>query len=90
MVVADQPLEPFRFVVAAVQRRREWPVWLIQKLQGFMQRNVVASALDRGRPFRLPWPAWLMFHTPLLRDLPARVLGFGFGRERIARAWPGA
>jgi 2-polyprenyl-6-methoxyphenol hydroxylase-like FAD-dependent oxidoreductase len=72
--------------LAAVQARREWPTRAIQTVQGFMQRNLVAGAIDRGRPFRMPLLLRILPRVPLLRDLPARIVGFGFGRERIAQA----
>jgi 2-polyprenyl-6-methoxyphenol hydroxylase-like FAD-dependent oxidoreductase len=75
--------------LAAVQRRREWPVRVIQAVQGFLQRNLVAEALDRGKPFRLPLPLRLLLRLPVLRDLPGRLIGFGVGRERLRAARPG-
>ncbi len=75
--------------LAAVQRRREWAVRLIQAVQGFLQRNLVAEALDRGKPFRPPLPLQLLLRVPILRDLPGRIVGLGFGRERARPARPG-
>lgn len=75
--------------LANVQRRREWPVWLIQQFQGLLQRQLIATALDRGRPFRLPMFVRLINSVPLLRQLPARMIGFGIGREHIRRAMRG-
>jgi 2-polyprenyl-6-methoxyphenol hydroxylase-like FAD-dependent oxidoreductase len=75
--------------LAAVQRRREWPVRIIQAVQGLLQRNLVAEALDRGKPFRLPLPMRVLLRLPVLRDLPGRVIGFGVGRERLRAAQPG-
>ena len=75
--------------LAAVQRRREWPVRIIQAVQGLLQRNLVAQALDRGKPFRLPLPMRVLLRLPVLRDLPGRVIGFGVGRERLRAALPG-
>jgi 2-polyprenyl-6-methoxyphenol hydroxylase-like FAD-dependent oxidoreductase len=75
--------------LAAVQRRREWPVRMIQAVQGFLQRNIVAKALDRGKPFQPPLPMRVLLRIPLLRDLPGRVIGLGFGRERARAPGPG-
>jgi 2-polyprenyl-6-methoxyphenol hydroxylase-like FAD-dependent oxidoreductase len=69
--------------LAAVQRRREWPTRVIQAFQRFMQRNLVATALDRARPFRLPLALRLLSGLPWLRDLPARLIAFGVRRERL-------
>jgi 2-polyprenyl-6-methoxyphenol hydroxylase-like FAD-dependent oxidoreductase len=68
--------------LAAVQRRREWAVRLIQFIQGFLQRRVVAQALDKGRPFRPPLLMRVLTALPILRDIPGRILALGFGRER--------
>lgn len=75
--------------LAAVQRRREWAIRMIQAFQGFMQRNLVAEALDKGKPFSPPLPLRLLLRVPLLRDLPGRIVGFGFGRERPRPPYPG-
>ncbi len=69
--------------LAAVQRRREWPTRFIQSVQTVMQRQLVARAL-RDAPFRLPWPARVLPRIPLLRNVPARMVGWGVRPERIA------
>jgi 2-polyprenyl-6-methoxyphenol hydroxylase-like FAD-dependent oxidoreductase len=69
--------------LAEVQRRREWPTRIIQKIQGFIQRHVVLQALTADRPFRLPLLLRLIPRLPLLRRLPARILGFGPKRVRL-------
>ncbi|MFO0878724.1 MAG: FAD-dependent oxidoreductase [Gemmataceae bacterium] len=71
--------------LARVQARRETPVRMIQAFQGLMQRALIARALDRGRPFSLPLALRLLLATPILRELPARLIGLGFGRERAHR-----
>ncbi len=75
--------------LAAVQRRREWPVRVIQFIQGILQRNLVAEALDRGKAFHLPLPLQIIFRLPILRELPSRIIGLGVGRERVPPALPG-
>jgi 2-polyprenyl-6-methoxyphenol hydroxylase-like FAD-dependent oxidoreductase len=69
--------------LAEVQRRREPPVRAIQRFQGLIQDQVVKTALDKDRPFRLPWPARLLLHIPILRDLPAHMIAFGLHRARV-------
>ena len=66
-----------------VQRQREWPTRLIQALQTRIQRRVIAAALDPRRTFRFPAALRLLLRLPLLRDLPARVIGFGFKRVHV-------
>ena len=69
--------------LAAVQKRREPAVKLIQRFQGLVQSRVVKTALDNDRPFRLPLFARVLLRVPLLRDLPARLIAFGFYRSRV-------
>jgi 2-polyprenyl-6-methoxyphenol hydroxylase-like FAD-dependent oxidoreductase len=64
----------------AVQRRREWAVRLIQGAQDLAQSHVVAEALRREEPFELSRFLRLLLRTPVLRDLPARLIAYG--------AWP--
>ncbi|MDQ3942463.1 MAG: FAD-dependent oxidoreductase [Actinomycetota bacterium] len=63
--------------LAAVQRRREWPTRIIQAFQTQIQQRIVASALRSERPFRPPAFLRLLLRTPILRDLPARIVAFG-------------
>lgn len=67
--------------LAAVQRRRELPTRFIQGFQAIVQRLIVARALD-DRPFRLPLAARLVSTLPGLRNLPARIVGWGIRPER--------
>ncbi|HYY59507.1 MAG TPA: FAD-dependent oxidoreductase [Pyrinomonadaceae bacterium] len=62
----------------AVQRRREWPTRIIQRVQTLVQQNIIASALDPTRPFRLPLVLRLVLRIPILRNIPARLIAFGF------------
>jgi 2-polyprenyl-6-methoxyphenol hydroxylase-like FAD-dependent oxidoreductase len=64
----------------AVQRRREWAVRLIQGAQELAQRHVVADALHADEQFELSRLLRLLLRTPVLRDLPARLIAYG--------AWP--
>ena len=68
--------------LAAVQRRREFPTRFIQGFQGVVQRQLVARALA-DKPFRLPLPVRIISSLPLLRTLPARLIGWGIRPERV-------
>ena len=68
--------------LAAVQRRREYPTRFIQGFQSIVQRMIVARALD-DKPFRLPLPARVLSTVPMLRNLPARLIGWGVRPERV-------
>jgi 2-polyprenyl-6-methoxyphenol hydroxylase-like FAD-dependent oxidoreductase len=69
--------------LAAVQRRREWPTKVIQRLQGLVQQQIATPALRAGKPFRLPWWLRAVLRLPGLRDLPARLMAFGIRRVRV-------
>jgi 2-polyprenyl-6-methoxyphenol hydroxylase-like FAD-dependent oxidoreductase len=63
--------------LAAVQRRREWPTRFIQRFQTLIQRRVLATALRSNTPFAPPVLLRLLLRVPILRSLPARIVGFG-------------
>jgi 2-polyprenyl-6-methoxyphenol hydroxylase-like FAD-dependent oxidoreductase len=66
-----------------VQRQREWPTRLIQRLQTRIQQRVIAAALDPRKTFRVPLALRLLLRLPGLRTLPARVIGLGFKRVHV-------
>ena len=70
--------------LAEVQRQREWPVRVIQRVQTAMQNNLIAKALSSQQPFHVPWSLRVLLRVPVLRDLPARLIAFGPRRVRIA------
>ena len=63
--------------LAAVQRKRELPTRVIQRLQALIQQRVLAPALGSTQPFAPPALLRLLLRVPVLRDLPARVIAFG-------------
>lgn len=70
--------------LARVQKRREFPTRVTQRLQVFAHRRMIASALGNAAPIRrLPMPFRLLNQFPVLRRIPARVIGLGFRREHI-------
>jgi len=64
--------------LAAVQRRRELPTRLIQSVQALIQQRILAPALRSNATFAPPLFLYLLPHVPILRDIPARVVAFGF------------
>lgn len=66
-----------------VQRRREFPTRATQALQLFLQNNVIRPVLGTARPFSLPFPVRLVRRFPILRRIPARIIGMGFLPEHI-------
>ena len=68
----------------AVQRRREWPTRVTQRLQVAVQDEVLSPVLARSdAPARPPMAIRLLQRLPLLRRLPARVIGIGVRPERV-------
>jgi 2-polyprenyl-6-methoxyphenol hydroxylase-like FAD-dependent oxidoreductase len=69
-----------------VQRRRELPTRLTQRLQVVIQDRVIRRVLaGRSRP-SLPWPMRLLRRLPVLRRIPARLIGLGFRPEHVRSA----
>lgn len=69
--------------LAVVQRLRAPVVKRIQGFQGLIQNRVVKTALDKDKPFRLPWLARILLSVPWVRDFPARMIAFGPKPARI-------
>lgn len=69
--------------LARVQRRREFPTRVIQTIQSIAQSRIVALALKPEQPFTLPWPLRVIQKIPLLKRLPAFLIGRGFRAEKI-------
>jgi 2-polyprenyl-6-methoxyphenol hydroxylase-like FAD-dependent oxidoreductase len=67
----------------AVQRRREFPTRATQWLQILVQNRVVRRVLASAQPLTVPWPLKLMQRWPVLRRIPARVIGMGFRPEHV-------
>jgi 2-polyprenyl-6-methoxyphenol hydroxylase-like FAD-dependent oxidoreductase len=72
--------------LAEVQRRREPVVAKVQRAQAVVQRRIVGESLRHQRPFALPLPIRMVLATPLLRDIPARMVAFGPHPYRLERA----
>jgi 2-polyprenyl-6-methoxyphenol hydroxylase-like FAD-dependent oxidoreductase len=69
--------------LAAVQRRREWPTKMTQRLQIFVQDRVLSRVLAGTARMRPPAALRLLAIFPLLRSIPAYVVGVGFRPERV-------
>lgn len=67
----------------AVQHRREFPTRATQKLQVVIQTRILSRVLKSSKPFGVPWPIKLMQVLPILRRIPARVIGIGSRPEHI-------
>ena len=66
-----------------VQRRREWPVRVVQRMQITLQDRLIAPLLASDKPVRMPWFLRLVGSVPLLRRIPAWFIGVGVRREHV-------
>jgi 2-polyprenyl-6-methoxyphenol hydroxylase-like FAD-dependent oxidoreductase len=69
--------------LARVQARREFPAKLTQAIQVFLQNKVISRALAASGQLQAPLPVRLMARWPLLRRIPARLLGLGVRPEHV-------
>ena len=65
--------------LATVQRQRELPTRFIQAFQNLIQQRVLQPALDPNATFQFP----PLLRLPLLRDIPARLIGRGLWSVRL-------
>src|SRR6266853_1954213 len=67
-----------------VQKRREYPTRMTQRFQVFAHKNLLRPALSQTTQLRqLPLPFKLLRRFPVLRRIPARMLGLGFRPEHV-------
>ena len=80
------PLREGRLTVdhlAQVQKRRELPTRLTQRFQIVVQNRIIARVLSEKRAFTAPLAVRLLKHIPLLRRIPARLVGIGVRPEHV-------
>ncbi len=68
--------------VAKIQRRREFPTRITQRIQDVIRRQVAGSGGVSG-PRRLPWIVRLLERTTLLRRMRTRFIGVGIRPEHV-------
>jgi 2-polyprenyl-6-methoxyphenol hydroxylase-like FAD-dependent oxidoreductase len=66
-----------------VQRRRELPTRVIQRLQIFVQNHVIANVLAGRRTLRPPLLLRVIGRLPWFRRLTARLVGIGIRPEHV-------
>jgi 2-polyprenyl-6-methoxyphenol hydroxylase-like FAD-dependent oxidoreductase len=67
-----------------VQRRREFPTRVTQGFQVFAHKRFIGPAMRNARPLtNLPLPLKLLQMFPLLRRIPARLVGLGVRPEHV-------
>ena len=71
--------------LAAVQKRRLFPARMTQNAQVAIQKNVMAPVLrlNRSASISLPFPVRLLQRFPVLRRIPARLVGIGVRPEHV-------
>jgi 2-polyprenyl-6-methoxyphenol hydroxylase-like FAD-dependent oxidoreductase len=74
---SNAPLE-----LVAVQHRREWPTRVLQRLQKMIQDRVIKRALG-GQALQMPFFFRLLIWFPVLRRIPASLMGLGPRRECV-------
>jgi 2-polyprenyl-6-methoxyphenol hydroxylase-like FAD-dependent oxidoreductase len=69
--------------LARVQRRREFPTRMTQRMQVLIQNRVIGRVLASKKQASIPWVVKLLIHFPVLRRIPAYVVGVGFRPEHV-------
>lgn len=69
--------------LAGVQKAREWPVKVIQRIQRGIQNGIVAAALKQGEAFHLPLSVRILTGTPGLRWVLPKIIGWGVRPARV-------
>jgi 2-polyprenyl-6-methoxyphenol hydroxylase-like FAD-dependent oxidoreductase len=67
----------------AVQQRRELPTRLTQRVQIFLHEHFLQRIFESTTPIAPPWPMRLLERFPILRRIPARMVGLGFRPEHV-------
>jgi 2-polyprenyl-6-methoxyphenol hydroxylase-like FAD-dependent oxidoreductase len=68
-----------------VQSRREFPTRMTQSLQIFIQNRFISRVLGSNERPPVPGFLKLMRRWPMLRRIPARVVGMGFRPEHVQK-----
>jgi 2-polyprenyl-6-methoxyphenol hydroxylase-like FAD-dependent oxidoreductase len=69
-----------------VQRRRSFPMKVIQLMQVTVQKRVIDRVLGSDGPARAPWTFRMFNLFPFLRRIPARIVGIGVRPEHVRTA----
>jgi 2-polyprenyl-6-methoxyphenol hydroxylase-like FAD-dependent oxidoreductase len=69
--------------LARVQRRRELPTRVIQRVQLAIQDQFLRKALERREEVKVPRAMRLLQRFPMLRRIPARLVGVGVRPEHV-------
>ncbi|MEO8910005.1 MAG: FAD-dependent oxidoreductase [Gemmatimonadaceae bacterium] len=75
---------PTESTLSKVQARRELPTRITQGAQLFIQNRIVTRVLGAQGRMRVPFALRVFASFPLLRRIPARLVGLGFRREHVS------
>jgi 2-polyprenyl-6-methoxyphenol hydroxylase-like FAD-dependent oxidoreductase len=67
----------------SVQERREMPTRVTQSGQVFLHKNFLEHIFDATKPISPPWLMRLLEYLPILRRIPARMIGLGARPEHV-------
>jgi 2-polyprenyl-6-methoxyphenol hydroxylase-like FAD-dependent oxidoreductase len=70
-------------LLSKVQARRQWPSEMMQWVQLQVQKRVISNVLTMTEQPRAPFAVRLLNRYPVLRRLPARLIGMGFRPEHV-------
>jgi 2-polyprenyl-6-methoxyphenol hydroxylase-like FAD-dependent oxidoreductase len=73
--------------LAAVQRRREWPVRIVQGYQRLTQASLMATSAGAAAG-RVPLGVRVQASTPIVRDVAARIFGLGVWPAQLRPTLP--
>jgi 2-polyprenyl-6-methoxyphenol hydroxylase-like FAD-dependent oxidoreductase len=66
-----------------VQKRRQWPTRVTQRIQLAIQNRLIRSVLTASAPVKPPLVARLLGRFPPLRRIPGRLIGMGVRPEHV-------
>jgi len=69
--------------LAKVQARRAWPTEMTQRVQLTVQTRVIKRVLGSTVPLTPPYALRLLARFPVLRRIPARMIGLGVRPEHV-------
>lgn len=69
--------------LALVQKRREWPTRMTQRLQVLLQNRLITPVLNSTQAVSPPRLIRWLAQRPLFRRIPARLVGMGFRPEHV-------
>ena len=71
-----------------MQKRRDWPTRVTQRLQLTIQKQLIARALSAEESFTPPLFVRLLTAFPPLSRIPARLIGLGVRPEHVSAPEP--